>query len=239
MLIDLHAHTSGISKCCKISAEENIKLAKKLGFDGLAVTNHYTSLYFDGKTYDEWIERYIDEWHKCIMFADKFKLRIFCGIEVTMNEDMRLHMLIYGAAADFLRKNQRLCDMSLEKLYNVCRKNDCALVQAHPFRNGTVVQNTDCLDGIEINCHPLYKNSYHQEIAEIAQKSGLAVTAGCDYHADSYRPLGGSMIPDTVKTDRDLAEYIIHSKEFSLKIHDPVSRKIFETDYKMENNICK
>ncbi len=231
MLIDLHAHTSGISKCCKISAEENIRLAKRLGFDGLAITNHYTSQYFDSKTYGDWIENYINEWQFCVKLGKKYGLRIFCGIEVTMNEDDRLHMLIYGADSDFLLNNPCLCDMSLPQLYGVCRKNSCALVQAHPFRNGTAVQDTGYLDGIEINCHPLYKNSFYEEILKIAGDTGLAVTAGCDYHADSYRAYGGTFLPDTLTTDSDLAEYIVSANRFEFQIHDPTDRKIFRIEY--------
>ena len=41
MLIDLHAHTGGISKCCRIPADKVVQAAKDVGLDGIVLTNHY------------------------------------------------------------------------------------------------------------------------------------------------------------------------------------------------------
>ena len=41
-----------------------------------------------------------------------------------------------------------------------------------------IVLDTDFLDGVEINCHPLYGNSYSKELMEIAEKERLIVTCG-------------------------------------------------------------
>jgi histidinol phosphatase-like PHP family hydrolase len=40
MLIDLHAHSKGISKCSRIDGIDNIELAKSIGLDGFILTNH-------------------------------------------------------------------------------------------------------------------------------------------------------------------------------------------------------
>ena len=37
MLIDLHAHSSGISKCCRIDAEEVVREAVRIGLDGICL----------------------------------------------------------------------------------------------------------------------------------------------------------------------------------------------------------
>ncbi len=231
MLIDLHAHTSAISHCCLINAEEAIKLARECGFGGLAIANHYTNAYFTDETYDEWIERYISEWQNCEKLGKEYGVKIFKAVEVTMEHEPRLHMLIYGADEAFLRSNPLLCQKSLPQLYEICKNNDCSLVQAHPFRNGATIQNTDFLDGIEINCHPLYKNSFAGEILKIAKEKGIAITVGCDYHADTYRSLGGSILPDSIITDRDLANYIISSKQFELQVHEPSNDEIYKITY--------
>ncbi len=231
MLIDLHTHTSGISRCCKISAEDNILLAKELGFDGLAITNHYASYYFDEASYDDWIEKYIAEWAICRELGKRHSMRIFSGVEVTLEEDPRLHILLYGADEAFLRENRRLCDRPLAELYALCRAKGIAVVQAHPFRNGTTIQNTALLDGIEINCHPAYQNCYSGEILQAARAAGLAVTVGCDYHADSYRPLGGMFLPESVTDERALARYIRENDRFHLQIHSPTTEQVFETTY--------
>ncbi len=231
MLIDLHAHTKGVSHCCRIEAEDNIILAREVGFDGLAITNHYVSTYYDNSTYDEWIEKYIAEWELCRRLGEKHGLRIFCGVEVTMDYDPRLHMLIYGTDAEFLRKYPHLGSRPLSELHGICREAGCPLIQAHPYRGGTTVQDVRYLDGVEVNCHPLYKNSFREDVIAVAKQNGLALTSGCDYHKDTYRATGGSLLPDSIVTDRDLADYILTSRRFSLRVHEPLDGEIYNVEY--------
>ncbi len=233
MFIDLHTHTNAISWCSRADAEYIIRTAKEAGFDGVAITNHYVSDYFDDNTYDAWIEAYIAEWENCRNLGSKYDFRVFCGIEVTMNAvDPRLHVLLYGADEAFLRNHPRLCEKTLEELYGLCRQYGYALVQAHPFRYGMTIQNAKYLDGVEINCHPGHDNGYYEDILARAKEHALAVTVGCDYHADTkYRPLGGTILPDSIQDEKDLANYILHVKEFELQIHEPNDQRIFQKKY--------
>ncbi len=41
MLLELHAHTSGISTCCRAPAPDIVAVAKDIGLDGIVLTNHY------------------------------------------------------------------------------------------------------------------------------------------------------------------------------------------------------
>lgn len=45
MLIDSHAHSSGISKCCRITFEEVLNQAIAVGIDGVVLYNHYQKSY--------------------------------------------------------------------------------------------------------------------------------------------------------------------------------------------------
>ena len=47
MLIDLHAHTKGISHCCRIYAPEVLAAARERGMDGICLCNHYQSRYVE------------------------------------------------------------------------------------------------------------------------------------------------------------------------------------------------
>ena len=84
MLIDTHAHSSGISKCCRASIDEVFKDAKAVGIDGIVLTNHYTEGYADNGDYLELAKRYIAEYRHAEECAKKAQMRIFFGIEVTM-----------------------------------------------------------------------------------------------------------------------------------------------------------
>ncbi len=231
MLVDLHAHTKGISHCCKITAEDNIILAKEHGFNGLAIANHYVADYFEPDFYYEWIEKYIDEWNACLELGKKHSIRIFRAVEVTADYDRRVHLLIYGADESFLRNNPRLNERSLPELYRLCKQNGCALVQAHPFRGGATVQDTDCLDGVEINCHPAHRSGRTKEILDAIKNTCLAVTVGCDYHADTYRPDGGVFLPKEIETDQDLAKFVLNSKDFKLQVHDAYTGELDIIEY--------
>ncbi len=231
MLIDMHTHTRAISHCCRVYAEKAFERAIENGFDALVITNHYTNAYFFPEEHEAWIEKYIEEWNACRELGKKMGIKVFCGIEVTMECAPMVHMLIYGADEDFLRNHKFLCEMSHEELYKLCKSYGYALVQAHPFRRGGNAWSTEFLDGVEINCHPLYKTSSAKEVIEVADSAGLALTCGCDYHADTYRPKGGMIIPDSISSDMELAQYILNEKKFTLKVHEPENNEIYILEY--------
>lgn len=167
------------------------------------------------------MDRYIEEYEQAAIYGDSVGIKVFFGVEVTMEFDRRVHMLVYGITPQELKEYYDLYDMSLQQLSALCRKNGFALVQAHPFRGGTTVLDTQYLDGIEINCHPAYGNTYSDEVIQIARENKIAVTCGCDYHGDvPYRPKGGIFLPDTIQTSIDLAFYLKNAEEFHLQIHE-------------------
>ncbi len=234
MLIDMHAHTGAISRCCQRTAEQIIQEAKDSGFDGLVITNHYQRSYYSIETYNDWIELYIQEINYCKNLGKKQGIKIFGGIEVTMEYDPRVHLLIYGADDKFIRRNRNLPDMTQKALYNVCHNNGCVLVNAHPFRNGCTIQDINYIDGLELNFHrhPAYFGSCRvEDVSKKACENGLIITAGCDYHGDTEHPCGGMYIPESVSTEKKLAEYLLSSKSFDILVDDPDSgeqyRKMF------------
>lgn len=229
MLCDLHCHSSGISTCCRISYEQVIDEALNAGYNGIVLTNHYVKDYLKGISVENFIDKYVEEYLLTEKYGKSVGLKVFFGVEVTMEFDKRVHLLIYGITFQQLKENPYLFDMSLEELYSFCELNGLSLVQAHPYRNGANVLRTDCLDGVEINCHPKYGNAYSKELIEIAKKNGLSVTCGCDYHGDTaYRPKGGLFLPEYVKTDVDLAKYLKNSTEFRLQIHEVGSPEFYK-----------
>ncbi len=221
MLIDLHVHTSGISKCCLIDAAEGVKRAKAYGIDGVVITNHYQKSYIGDDGAEAFAEKYIEEYFYAEVCGAREGVKVFRGIELSAALYPHVHILIYGTPDDFIRKNPTMYEYTQEKLYEKVKENGGIMVQAHPFRNGTTVLNTDYLDGIEINCHPLYKNSYSSEILNIAREKHLIVTCGGDYHADTYRPKCGLYLPDSTENMGDLTAYLTGAKEIDLCVHEP------------------
>lgn len=220
MLIDLHAHTSGISKCCRVAAPEIVVRTKAHGMDGIVLTNHYQKSYFTDEEMLAFVDSYIEEFEYAKAVGDEFGVKVFYGIEVTMELYYKVHMLIYGVGADFLKKYPTVYDYTQEELYKTVKKEGGVLVQAHPFRGGTTVLDTAFLDGIEISCHPLYRNSYTEEILAIARENGLFVTVGGDYHADTHRPKCGMYLPDNIADGIELGKFLANSQSAELFVEE-------------------
>lgn len=221
LLCDMHCHSSGISTCCRISYKQAIDEAKAVGFSALVLTNHYCSAYTKNTPFEEWVEKYVEEYRSAKAYGVSVGVKIFFGVEITVNFNPQVHLLLYGISPEQLKNATKLYEKSLSELYAYAKENGFTLIQAHPFRNGTTVLDTNLLDGVEINCHPLYDDTHSKELIDIAQKNGISVTCGCDYHGDvCYRPQGGMSIPDEIDSEKKLAEYLKNTSSFSLQIHE-------------------
>ena len=221
MLIDLHAHSSGISRCCQIPAEEVLKTAKEYGIDGIVLTNHYQKSYLQNDDADAFAKAYVEEFHYTEKIAEELGMKVFFGVEVTTELYKNVHMLVYGVSEKFVLENPRVFELNQEELYKLVKAYCGVLAQAHPFRNGCTVLDTAYLDGVEINCHPLYGNSYQKDLMEIAAENKLLLTCGGDYHADTYRAHCGMYLPDDIGNNNELRDYLLDTKEVKLCIHEP------------------
>lgn len=226
----MHCHTSKISRCCMLCSKEVLNIAKENNYDGIVVTNHYTNYDLQEYLPEDFVKIYLKECQDTIAYGQSIGLRVFSGVEVTMAYDQRVHLLIYGDVEFLLKKSFNLPNMTQKDLFDLCNQNQCVLINAHPFRYGCTVQDLRYLHGVEANCHLLHGDSRIDEVLQIAKENNFAITCGCDYHGDSERPKGGMFLPDNICTNNDLAKYLKTSKQFSLKIEDPVTRRIYNTE---------
>ena len=232
MLIDMHAHSSGISRCCQSPYDVIMKIALENGMDGIILTNHYEIGYVKEGGPAELAERYINEFLAAEGYGKEIGCKVFFGIEVTMVLYPKVHMLVYGVSTDFLKENPTLYSMTQEELYKLVKANGGTLVQAHPFRGGTTVLDPKFLDGVEINCHPIYKKSYAEELIEIAEKNGLYLTSGADFHDDTpYRAKCGMYLPDDIKDQFELRDYLLAPGKKKLCHQEPNCTEIYDYEY--------
>lgn len=221
MLIDLHAHTSGISRCCQIDAVGMLETAKSVGLDGVVLTNHYQKSYLDGGTADAFAHKYTDEFYYTRECGERLGMRVLFGIEVTSEPNNKQHILIYGVEPEFVFDNPCIFDYTLKELYEAVRSAGGIIVQAHPYRNGGKLLDVKYLDGVEVNCHPLYGKSDAEAMIKIASENRLALTCGGDYHNDTYRCKCGMYMPDDICDGVALGKYIAAADELKLCIHEP------------------
>lgn len=235
MLIDLHAHTSGISTCCKANGAKMLAAARSVGIDGVCLVNHYHKPYLakTGETAEAFAARYLAEYHTVKALGKSLGMPVFFGIEVTMELHSRAHMLVYGVQKDFVLQNPTLFDLTQQELYDLAHESGGLLVQAHPMRNGkNSLLDPKYLDGVEINSHLLYDGTHYAELAEFARANGLLLTSGGDYHADTPRPKCGLYLPDDLADTSAIMAYLQGVERIEMCLQesekDAPETKVFE-----------
>ena len=232
MLIDLHAHSSGISHCCRIPYDAVIRTAQEVGLSGILLSNHYQKSYVRDGDYAAFARRYTQEFRLAKDFGDSVGMRVFFGAEVTMEKYNGAHLLLYGITEEFIEENPTLFDWTMEEMYTAVKAVGGTLVQAHPYRKVKNLLPTQYLDGVEVNCHPLYGKSDFADMVEIATENGLILTSGGDYHADTYRPKCGVYLPDSLQSGVEIGRYLLEADALTLLIHEPNTEAPFEYTWK-------
>ena len=231
MLIDMHAHTSGISRCCRIPYDKVIDIALERGIDGIVLTNHYQRAYVTDGDADAFARRYIEEYHRTREYGERVGAVVFFGVEVTMEKHGGAHLLVYGTGERFVTDNPEMYEYTQRELYEKVKAAGGVCIQAHPYRKSPNLLDTAYLDGVEINCHPLYGKSDAADMIAIARESNITLTCGGDYHADTYRPRCGTYLPESVRDSIAVARYLADAEEVSLLIHEPNTPEPYSFEY--------
>ena len=223
MLLDMHAHTSGISWCCRAGAETIVRIAKDAGIDGIVLTNHYQSLYIDDGDSLAFEKKYYEEFEYTRKCGQDVGLKVLFGLEVTAEKHKNAHLLIYGVGKDFVLKYSDIYSYPQEKIYSVVKEAGGLLIWAHPFRGGfNDTISLDFLDGVEVNCHPKYGSTYIKEVFDLARANGLKVTCGGDYHHDTpYRPYCGTYFDKDVADETALVSYLKTADDMEILVQEP------------------
>lgn len=227
ILMDLHAHSSGISTCCRICGKLAVDEAISSGLGGFVLTNHYTEHYVGTQrysTYEDFADEYVEEYRRIKEYGDGKGFSVFFGVEITSVWDDAVHLLVYGVPTSFVTDHPRMCLYSFEQLYDVVHQYGGILIQAHPYRIQPRLQDLKYLDGVEISCHPhlRYGGSFTSEMKQIAQEHGKLLTCGGDYHGDvSYRPQCGVFVPKELTDTVALKDWLLAQKSLTLRVHEP------------------
>ena len=227
MLIDMHAHSKGISACCSKTYRENIDIAKNNGIDAIVLTNHYTKSYIAKyKSVEDLVEQYYVEYENAKAYGKSIGVKVYYGVEITLEIDKEVHLLAYGVGNEFLQQHPYVFDYPLDKIYETVHSFGGILVQAHPFRRVDRLVNTDYIDGIEISCHPKYYTTSSQKVKEVASEKNLVITCGADYHGDvSYRPICGLIVDNPPKDIKEIVQLLTSNKPKTLLVHELFAEK--------------
>ena len=178
---ELHAHTSGISRCSEISAEELSELYSACGADAVVLTNHFTPEDFFGEEPWEFIERYINEFETLKKFGDAKGINILFGMEIRFSENFNDY-LVYGLEENDLNLAFECVEKGIDEFYKKFKTEKNLILQAHPFRRGMVLADKKSIDGVEVfNMHPNH-NSRVSVAAKYAKENNFIISGGTDFH---------------------------------------------------------
>lgn len=208
--IETHVHTRGISPCATADYEAAATRYIEEGFSGFVLANHlsrYTMSLLPCSEADAH-KIYVDEFYKARDFAGN-DIKIYMGAEVTIKEPGYdwFDLLIFGATPEFFLENKFLYNLSQKELFSLCDQNGLLLVQAHPFREPCRPGDAKYLHGMEINKHEGHRN-YEEKTAAYAERHGLIVTCGTDFHYPNQTIAGGITVTHMPKDERQLADMI-------------------------------
>ncbi|MBP3332736.1 MAG: PHP domain-containing protein [Clostridia bacterium] len=220
MLIDPHIHTHGISHCSRVPADALVDICVRDKIDGIVLTNHYKHDYYkEDEKFAEWRAKYIEEYYITKELGEKIGLKVFFGLEVTLDENKRIDYVIYGLPETVAAEAPPLCLLTQKELFEYCVAQGALLYQAHPYRRGTLPQDPRYMHGVEINCHPIYDYNDEKEVREFASEHSLKLSCGSDYHGDTYKPHCGIYVPDDINDTVQLAEYLRRPEQCELEVH--------------------
>ena len=191
-----------------------VETYRNAGYDGIVITDHYFSLFFDwfsselnGKTHHEIINRYLKGYREAKKEGDKTGFTVLPGAEVRLDGNCINDYLLYGLTEqDFYELPLLNRVGSLEELRNILPA-EVMIIQAHPFRNGMTVIAPNYLDGVEI-CNGLTEPVRNNLANEYASAYKLIKTAGSDVHKLEHTGAAGIIFEKEIKYPTDLTSQL-------------------------------
>lgn len=191
---EMHLHTAPVSACGRKSARENLEFYKKLGYDGVFITNHF----LDGNIsvdrslpYEEKINFYFSDYEDGVKIGGELGIKVFCGVEMTYGGT---DFLVFGIDKEWWLTHPEIMDMKKSEQLTLLMENGALIFQAHPFREARWIDHFrlyPCVQGVEvINAG---RPDPQNQMAELyATHYGKLKIAGTDNHlgADAKRLAG-------------------------------------------------
>lgn len=207
---DTHVHTSEVSPCGKVPAAEAVRLYKDAGYEGIVITDHYFDLYFEMMGYISWDKKtdyYLEGYKSALEEGKAIGLKVVLGMELRFSENINDY-LVFGIDEEFIRTNKELYRLGLKKFRALTKDKGIMIFQAHPFRRGMVLAPPELLDGIEVyNGNP--RHDSHNDMAYgYAQKNGLLMLSGSDFHQTVDLARGGIITSVKINDSHELVDTI-------------------------------
>ena len=211
-LYEMHAHTSDVSPCASVPAQEVVCVYEEAGYTGLVLTDHMSKRIFrqsgapdESAPWKEKVDFFLRGYRKAKKSARN--IQVLLGMEICFYENENDY-LVYGFQEDFLYENPDLLHLGIAAFSKLAHENGLFIYQAHPFRNKMTVVSPSLLDGIEVhNANPNH-DSRNDIALQWANKFGLKMVSGSDFHESGAHARGGIILPEFVTTEKELIGFL-------------------------------
>ena len=208
--VETHVHTSEVSGCARLTAEEQIRQYAREGFSTVFISDHFAYkrvASFDEGSWDGCIDRFMLGYKMAKAEGEKLGINVLFAAELNFPANPN-HYLLYGDCETFLRNNEEAVKYGVEAFSKAAREQGLFVVQAHPYRDGSSFPHPDYVDGFEvINSSPRHEN-YDEKSIATAEEYGKYQIAGSDSHRDEDVAGAGVLSPREIKTSEDFIALI-------------------------------
>ena len=219
---ETHLHTSPVSKCAKSTVKEMLLFYKKLGYDGVFVTNHF----IDGNcacdrsaSYEDQIKFYFSDYEAAKALENEVGIKVFAGVELS---NRGTDFLVYGLDKEWFLAHPEIMGMKKSEELTLMAQCGAFIVQAHPYREAAYIDHIRLfprhVHGVEIiNGN---QNDFVNGLAEHYAKSySLIPCAGTVNHsADRSSNVCGMEFDEPVISVDDYIEKVKEGKGMPFKL---------------------
>lgn len=208
---EMHLHTAACSGCARSTGESFVIRAKKLGFSGFVMTNHF---YHGNSTVDrslpwkDFVGAYAKDYEETKKIAKDYDIDVFFGFEEGYGEK-GYHYLVYGLSPDTVASAPEFPEMSLAEIYDFVHKNGGFAAFAHPYRDLSALNEPEpypdmrYADAIEV-FNAGNRPESNQLAAEFVKKNGVRTISGSDTHNIHSFGQGGLVFSRRLYTSENL-----------------------------------
>lgn len=221
-LYETHFHTRLGSACARSLGPEYLERYKRLGYDGIMVTEHFWrgNIAVDRRLpWRDFVEAFCRGYEDTKAAGDKVGIKVFFGWEETIEGD---DYLVYGLDKAWLLKHPEVKGWTRWQQLEEVRRHGGCVVQAHPFRD------RDYIDAIHLGPADAYEvgntgnlKEHDLQAYRWALRQGHLMTAGSDIHVSTQYEddqLMGVRLNRELHSIQDYVAVIRQREPFSLKI---------------------
>lgn len=223
---ETHMHTAESSACASACGAEQARRYKKMGYDGIIITDHFFNGNCAVTNFSSWedrVEKFCAGYENAKAEGDRIGLKVFFGFEYSY---FGADILTYGVDKQWLLDNPDVSSISFYQFAERVHKAGGYLVHAHPFREADwyiheIKLLPKWVDAVEVHNSGNSKQEFNDRAKWYALQFDKPFTAGTDNHHLSTERLSGV---ETSQPLESISDYIdaVRERRVELVIPEPV-----------------